>query len=64
MLESLFNKVADLRYATLLKTVCATQVFSHEQCEIFKDTYLLEHLWWLRLKYIRNNHANNCSRIF
>ena len=36
MLESLFNKVADLK--------APPQVFSCEYCEIFKNTYFEEHL--------------------
>ena len=38
MLESLFNKVAGLRFVTLLKKP-PTQVFSCEICETFKNTY-------------------------
>ena len=41
MLESLFNKVASLK-AYLKET--PTQVFSFKYCEIFKNTYLEEHL--------------------
>ena len=36
----LFNKVAGLRPATLLKNEILTQVFSCEICEIFKNTFL------------------------
>ena len=38
MLESHFNKVAGLRFVTLLKKP-PTQVFSCEICETFKNTY-------------------------
>ena len=37
------NQVAGLRPATLLKKI-PTQVFSCEFCEIFKNTYFVEHL--------------------
>ena len=38
-----FNKVADLKPATLLKKETPTQVFSCEFCEIFKNTFPTEH---------------------
>ena len=41
-----FNKVPDLRPATLLKKA---QVFSCEFCEISKITFFTEHFWWLLL---------------
>ena len=47
--ESLFNKAAGLRPATLLKKETLTQVFSSEFCEISKSTFFAEHLWWLFL---------------
>ena len=37
-----------LRPATLLKETLA-QVFSCEFCEISKNTFFIEHLWWLLL---------------
>ena len=40
----LFNKVAGLRPATLLKEALA-QVFSCQFCEISKNTFFTEHLW-------------------
>ena len=40
MPESLFNKVAGLRPATLLKTETLAQVFSCEFCETSKNTVL------------------------
>ena len=39
-----FNKFAGLRHATLLEKDTQAQVFSCEFCEIFKNTYLTEHL--------------------
>ena len=42
MLESLFNKIAGFRPATLLKRDSNT--FSYEMYEIFKNTYFEEHL--------------------
>ena len=39
----LFNKVAGLKKQTL------AQVFSCEFCEIFKNIYSEEYLWWLLL---------------
>ena len=38
VLESLFNKVADPQQAT------PAQVFSHELCEVFKNTFIEEQL--------------------
>ena len=43
MLESLFNKVADLGLQLHWKET-ATQAFSCEICEIFRNTYFEEHL--------------------
>ena len=43
VLESLFNKIADYRPATLLKEN-PTQVFSVEFCELFKNSFCTEHL--------------------
>ena len=39
-----FNKVAGLRPATLLKKEAHAQVFSCEFCEISKNTFFAEHL--------------------
>ena len=36
--------------ATLLKKESLAQVFSCEFCEISKNTFLTEHLWWLLLE--------------
>ena len=40
-----FNKVAGLRPATLLKKEAHAQVFSCEFCEISKNPFFAEHLW-------------------
>ena len=40
VLESLFNNVAGIRTATLLKRETATQALSCEYYEIFKNTFL------------------------
>ena len=39
----LFNRVADLRPATLLKRAQMAQMFLCEFCKIFKNTYFTEH---------------------
>ena len=44
-----FNKVADLRSATLTKKETPTQFFSCEFCDIFKKTFFREHFRWLVL---------------
>ena len=46
-----FGKFTGLRPATLLKESLA-QVFSYEFCEIFKNTFFIEHLRWLLLKML------------
>ena len=38
-----------------LRKLQASGVFS-EFCEIFKNTYFTEHLWWLLLKEVMSNH--------
>ena len=43
--DSLFNTVAGLRPAALVKKLTLAQVFSCEFCEISKNTFLTEHLW-------------------
>ena len=45
-----FNKVAALACNFIEKETLA-QVFSCELCEISKNTFFTEHLWWLLLKY-------------
>ena len=52
MLESIFSKVAGLTGAVLLKKEIPTEVFSYKYCEIFKNTFFIEHLWWLILQYL------------
>ena len=42
-----FNKVADP--GNLIKKEALAQVFSGEFCEIFKNTFVTEHFWWLLL---------------
>ena len=45
-----FNKVAGLRSAVLLKKRLWHRCkFSYEFCEISKNTFFTEHLWWLLL---------------
>ena len=50
-----FNQVAGLRPATLLKKETLAQVFSCKFCEISKNTFFTERLWWLLLieKHLR-----------
>ena len=40
-----FNKVEDLRPATLLKKTTLAQVYSCEFCEISKNAFFREHFW-------------------
>ena len=44
VLETLFDKVASVRPAFLLRKT-PTQVFSDKFYEIFKNTFFTEHLW-------------------
>ena len=44
-----FNKLADMKPATLLKKEALTQVFSSEVSEIFKNPYFKKHLQLLFL---------------
>ena len=65
------NKVADLR---LIKKETLAQVFSYEFCKIFKNTFFIEHLRWLRLHILvmyiyflpmsngNNNNDNNINK--
>ena len=46
---SFLNKVAGIKAATLLKKETLAQVLSCGFCEIFKNTYFIEHLRWLLL---------------
>ena len=41
----LFNEVAGLRPATLLKKETLAQIFSYEFCEIFKNTFSYRDCW-------------------
>ena len=45
-----------LRPATLLKKETLARLFSCEFCEISKNTYFTEHLWWLLLKIYQILH--------
>ena len=45
------------RSATLLKNDTLTQVFSYEFCEINKNTFLIEHFWWLLLVLFSNKFS-------
>ena len=51
MPESRFKQSSDLRLSTLLKKTLA-QVFSCEFCDISKNTFFTEHLWWLLMNSI------------
>ena len=55
MLESLFNRVAGLKACNFIKrdSDTATQVFSCEYCEIFKNTYSKEIFEQLPLEFLR-----------
>ena len=35
-----------------IKNEALAQVFSCEFCEISKNTFFIEHLWWLLLQYV------------
>ena len=62
MLESLLNKVAELHVET------PTQVFSSAYCEIFENSFSIEHLRWLLLAVLlyyqawRNYWSTNIYR--
>ena len=45
-----FNKVAGLEACNFIKKETVTQVFSCGFCEISKNTFFTETLWWLLLK--------------
>ena len=48
-----FNKVAGLAWLWhLLAPVAVAQVFSCEFCEISKNIFFIEHLWWLLLNLL------------
>ena len=44
MWEPLFHKVAGLQADNLVKKEIPTQTFSWEFCEMFKNTYFVDHL--------------------
>ena len=49
MPESLFNKVGEA--CNFIKKETLAQEFSCEFCEISKNTFFTEHLWWLLLMF-------------
>ena len=54
VLESLFNNFASLNGLKLYwKETLTQQVFSCEYCEIFRKSFFIEHLRWLRLNNIQ-----------
>ena len=61
-----FNKVAglqalDLRPATISKKRLRRRLFPCEFCEIFKNTFFIEHLRWLLLKWRQVLYWNSHS---
>ena len=50
--KSFFNKVASLKPATLFKKKILTELFSCEFCEISKNTFFTEYIWWLLLSKV------------
>ena len=61
VLESLLNKVAELQACNVIKKTTPTQVFSCEYCEVFKNSFFIEHLRWLVLQVL---YKNSCSQGF
>ena len=49
MLESFVNKVACVKACNFIKKETLAQLFSCKYCEIFKNSFFIEHLWWLLL---------------
>ena len=49
MFESLFHKAGVLKASIFVKKEIPTQVFSCEYCEIFKNSFLVEHLLFIIL---------------
>ena len=47
--ESLFNKAGALKACIFIKKEIPTQVFSCEYCEIFKNSFLVEHFLFIIL---------------
>ena len=48
-----------------IKKETLAQVFTFEICEISKNTFITEHLWWLLLKYQRMlKHWRSLSKLF
>ena len=59
-----FNKVAGLTPANFIKKEALAQVFCREFCEISKNTFFIEHLWWLLLKHVIKQPKNTGSYFF
>ena len=49
--ESLFNKAGTLKTCVFIKKEIPTQVFSCEYCEIFKNSFLMEHFLFIIVLY-------------
>ena len=49
MLGSLFSKVAGLKVCNFFSKIDSKTVVSCGYCKIFKDSFLIQHLWWLLL---------------
>ena len=49
--ESLFNKAGTLKTCVFIKKEIPTQVFSYEYCEIFKNSFLMEHFLFIIVLY-------------
>ena len=45
VLESVFNKIANLKACIFIKKETPTQVFSCKYCEIFENSFFIEHLF-------------------
>ena len=67
MLESLFNKVAGLRSATLLKKRLWHRCFPEDFAKFSRTPFLMEHLWWLlsnaALITVRNKYVCKWEQI-
>ena len=50
--KKVFSKIS---FLIKLQASGLTQVFSCEFCENFKNTYFIDHLWWLLLNTLDNN---------
>ena len=59
VLESLFNKVSELKASNYIKKKTPTQVFSCEYGKIFMNSIFIEHLRWLLLYLLRTIISRN-----